>query len=386
MISFKNARFLLPTGVVDNMILMIERDRVVSIVPEVDVSSSTENAIDLEGKLVIPGFIDLQANGGGGVLFNTDTSVDAIREIGRAHARFGTVGFLPTLISSTREKMRAAISAVREAMEQRVPGVLGIHLEGPFLNRSKKGIHSEELISEIQEDDIELVGAASNGVVLLTVAPETVSTKDVARLTQSGVVLWGGHSDATYEEASAALGAGMTGFTHLHNAMSQMQSRAPGMVGAALAHGEAYVGLIGDGHHVHPAVIKTTVKAKLKDKVVLVTDSMQTTGTDQTTFQIGGRTVYVRDGRCTDKKGVLAGAHLGMIEAVRNVADFAEISFPSAVQFATENPSDSIGLGHKFGRIQEGFVASFLVLDAHHQVEQTWIDGVKVFDSKENAN
>jgi N-acetylglucosamine-6-phosphate deacetylase len=339
----------------------------------------SEQALDLEGRLLAPGLIDLQVNGGGGVLFNEAPTVDTLRTIAAAHRRFGTTGLLPTLISDAPETMSRAVDAVGEAIASGVPGVLGIHLEGPFLDPAARGIHAERHLRPLRDDDLEwlcaLPGRLPMGRVLLTVAPGTVGLDAIRRLDRAGVVVFGGHSTAGYDTVRSALDAGLRGFTHLFNAMSPLTSREPGMVGAALEDAGSWAGLIADGHHVHPASLAVAVRAKPRGRSVLVTDAMATVGAAGASFGWDGRTVTARDGCCRLPGGALAGSDLDMIRAVRNIIRFAGVDLEEGLRMGSAYPAAALRLDGELGGIRAGCRASFIELDANLNVRRSWIDG-----------
>jgi N-acetylglucosamine-6-phosphate deacetylase len=370
-----NARVLTAQGWRDDVAVVVDGGRILEIVASDGIAFGTE-VRDLGGRMLLPGFIDCQVNGGGGVLFNDQPTVEGIRAIGEAHRRFGTTGFLPTLISDTSEKMQAAIAAVGAAIGEGVPGVLGIHLEGPFLSREKRGVHAEQFLHA--PDSVELQTAASlqRGLTLLTLAPERVDPEAIRGLAERGVIIAAGHSNADHDTVRAALDAGVRGFTHLFNAMSPLASRAPGMVGAALDHAESWCGVIADGHHVHPAAIRIALKAKPRGKIFFVTDAMPPVGADDPSFTLGGETITARDGICQTANGTLAGSALSMIEAVRNAVTMLGVPLEEAARMASTYPADFLGLGDTHGRIAPGCRADFTVIDAELRVTETWIDGV----------
>jgi N-acetylglucosamine-6-phosphate deacetylase len=370
-----NARVLTAQGWRDDVAVVVDGGRILELVASDGIAFGTE-VRDLGGRMLLPGFIDCQVNGGGGVLFNDQPTVEGIRAIGEAHRRFGTTGFLPTLISDTSEKMQAAIAAVGAAIGEGVPGVLGIHLEGPFLSREKRGVHAEQFLHA--PDSVELQTAASlqRGLTLLTLAPERVDPEAIRGLAERGVIIAAGHSNADHDTVRAALDAGVRGFTHLFNAMSPLASRAPGMVGAALDHAESWCGVIADGHHVHPAAIRIALKAKPRGKIFFVTDAMPPVGADDPSFTLGGETITARDGICQTANGTLAGSALSMIEAVRNAVTMLGVPLEEAARMASTYPADFLGLGDTHGRIAPGCRAGFTVIDAELRVTETWIDGV----------
>jgi N-acetylglucosamine-6-phosphate deacetylase len=370
-----NARVLTAQGWRDDVAVVVDGGRILEIVASDGIAFGTE-VRDLGGRMLLPGFIDCQVNGGGGVLFNDQPTVEGIRAIGEAHRRFGTTGFLPTLISDTSEKMQAAIAAVGAAIGEGVPGVLGIHLEGPFLSREKRGVHAEQFLHA--PDSVELQTAASlqRGLTLLTLAPERVDPEAIRGLAERGVIIAAGHSNADHDTVRAALDAGVRGFTHLFNAMSPLASRAPGMVGAALDHAESWCGVIADGHHVHPAAIRIALKAKPRGKIFFVTDAMPPVGADDPSFTLGGETITARDGICQTANGTLAGSALSMIEAIRNAVTMLGVPLEEAARMASTYPANFLGLGDTHGRIAPGCRANFTVIDAELRVTETWIDGV----------
>ncbi|KAA9132800.1 N-acetylglucosamine-6-phosphate deacetylase [Marinihelvus fidelis] len=340
-----------------------------------DGATAADKTIDLHGRWLAPGLIDIQVNGGGGRLLNDDPSVDTIRTMGAAHRRFGTTGFLPTLISDSADVMCRALTAVRQATAEGVPGVLGIHVEGPFLDPGHRGIHDDRHFRPISDEDIELLTPRGDEVVLLTIAPERYGPTMVRRMVDAGIRVYGGHSGATFEQAREALDAGLSGFTHLFNAMTPFTSRAPGMVGAALQDPNSYVGLIADGHHVHPASVAVAHAAKARDRMLLVTDAMSTIGAEGDSFEWNGETIHVADGALRLADGRLAGSHLDMISAVRNMARFTGIDRTAALRMAATVPAMALGRDHELGYIRPGYRASLVELDDDFSVVGSWIDG-----------
>jgi len=355
--------------------VVLEDNRVVALLPEHDIPEAIDASWDLEGKILAPGLIDIQVNGGGGVMFNSAPTVETIRCIGAAHRRFGTTGFLPTLISSDFDTMQQAIEAVGQAIAEGVPGVLGIHLEGPYLNADKRGIHDADKFCVLDEAGFELLTSLQTGSTLVTIAPELTTAEMISRLSKHGVVVFGGHSAASYEQTREALQAGMRGFTHLFNAMSPFTSREPGMVGAALEDQHSWFGIIADGHHVHPASFAVAVAAKRKGGALLVTDAMATVGSDSKTFKLDGAEIKSADGCCWTESGALAGSNLDMISAVRNTVRFADIDYLEALRMASSYPARALGLEDQLGFIRPGYKANFIELDDDLNLYRSWIDG-----------
>jgi N-acetylglucosamine-6-phosphate deacetylase len=334
------------------------------------------------GDMLAPGFVDLQVNGGGGVMLNDHPDVEGIETICRAHAPFGTTALLPTLITDTPELTAAVVAAGIEAARKKVPGFAGLHLEGPHLSIARKGAHDPKLIRPMTDADLAaLIGARRLLPELLTtVAPESVSPKQVSALTKAGIVVSLGHTDATYATARAYAGAGATMVTHLFNAMSQIGNREPGMVGAAIDDGRLSAGLIADGIHVDPAAIGIAVRAKISPaNIFLVTDAMATIGTDMTSFTLNGRTIYRKDGRLTLDDGTLAGADLDMISAVRFMRRTIGLDLDDALKMASLYPAGAIGQANRFGRFVQGAAANLVALSDKLDVAGVWIDGEQVF-------
>jgi N-acetylglucosamine-6-phosphate deacetylase len=370
-----NARVLADTGFVANMAVLIDGARIAAIVPSEDARVRGAQVVDLAGCTLAPGFIDCQVNGGGGVLFNDQPNVDGIRRIAAAHRRFGTTGLLPTLISDDAAVMHAALEAVRAARAAKVPGVLGIHLEGPFLAPQRKGIHDAGKFRMPDASDLQIIAKADAGRVLVTLAPERASTEAVRELVEHGVIVAAGHTAATYAQVRAALDAGVRGFTHLFNAMSPLQSREPGVVGAALEDRDSWCGVIVDGHHVHPASLRIALAAKPRGKVFLVTDAMPPVGADHPRFTLNGEAITCADGLCTNAQGVLAGSALDMASAVRNTIALVGTPPDEALRMASTYPAEFLGLAQTHGRIAPGYVADLVALDAGFNVRRTWIGG-----------
>jgi N-acetylglucosamine-6-phosphate deacetylase len=339
------------------------------------IRDASVDEIPLVGTLV-PGWIDVQINGGGDVLFNSQPQAESLAVIGSAHQKFGTTGWLPTLITDSSSKMQQAAEAVVEYRQTEKNDVLGIHFEGPFISTGKKGVHSESLIRPINDSDMALLTREDLGKVLVTVAPENVSTVCIKELTDEGVIVALGHSNASLEQAQQAIEAGATGFTHLYNAMSQLDSRQPGMVGAALTTAVSYSGIILDGVHVHPTAAKLAYHSATN--LMLVTDAMPPVGSEKDQFEFFGQTIYRESDRLTNADGRLAGACLDMNTAVTNAMKFLDIDLYSAVDLATKVPAKFLSLSQQYGKIAKGYRANFVMLDRTNRAISTWIDGTLV--------
>lgn len=374
-IALVNGRVLTEDGLRSGLAVLVEDARIVAVVRDDDARLRDADAHDLRDHALLPGFIDAQVNGGGGVLFNNAPTVDAIRRIGAAHRRFGTTGFLPTLISDDVEVMRAAIAAVREAIAQGVPGVLGIHLEGPYLAPARKGTHDAGKFRVPDAGEIALATSLDNGVTLITLAPEQVGVDAIAAFVARGAVVAAGHTAGSYAQIRAGLDAGVRGFTHLYNAMSPLESREPGAVGAALEDRDAWCGLIVDGVHVHPASLRVALVAKPRGKAFLVTDAMPPVGADSPDYVLYGETITARDGVVRNAAGALAGSALDMATAVRNCVELLGLPFDEAARMASTYPAGFLRLGDRFGCIAPGYRADLVALDEAMQVTATWIGG-----------
>jgi N-acetylglucosamine-6-phosphate deacetylase len=370
-----NARVMLDEGLVEGQAVLLDAGRIAAIVDARDARVAGVRTHDLKGALLLPGFIDCQVNGGGGVLFNDDPSVAAIEAIGRAHRRFGTTAFLPTLISADLSVIQRAMDAVREAIARRVPGVIGVHIEGPYINAARKGAHDAAKLRDLDERGVALLSSLGTGRTVVTLAPEMTAAETIRKLADSGVVICAGHTDATYEQTLAAFRAGVSGVTHLFNAMSPMTHREPGTVGAALHDRDCWCGLIVDGRHVHPAVLQFALRAKPSDRFMLVTDAMPSVGSGRDHFMLQGRRISVRDGVCIDDHGTLAGSAIDMASAVRNATKMLGVPLESAVRMASRHPARFLRLQHELGRIAPGMRANLVAADEGLKVRATWIDG-----------
>lgn len=370
-----NACVLTENGFRERQTVVIRDGLIHAVMDDNDFDRQDIEVCDLDGQTLLPGFIDIQVNGGGGVLFNDAPSVDGIRAIGAAHRVYGTTGFLPTLISDDLETVAKAIAATDQAIEAGIPGLLGIHLEGPFLNKKKKGAHDASKFRVLDKDAIALLSSLRNGKTLVTLAPETTSPELIADLVEAGVVVAAGHTNASYDEARAALGAGLSGFTHLFNAMSPLTGRAPGVVGAALDDELSWCGLIVDGHHVHPASLRVALASKPRGRCLLVTDAMPSVGAVEKSFQLNGRAISVADGKCVTADGTLAGSDLDMATAVKNAMNMLRLDTAEAVRMASRYPAEAIGLGAELGQIKAGYRANLVLTNKHMNVIDTWIDG-----------
>lgn len=359
----------------ENCALIVTGDRFESIVAAFDVPPNA-NVAQVDG-ILSPGFVDIQVNGGGGVMFNDDPSVDTLQIMASAHARLGATSILPTLITDTPEQTRAAITAVEKAIASGLPGIIGLHLEGPHLATIRKGAHDPALIRRMDDDDVAMLVRAAQKlpVLMVTLAPENVSLEQIRVLAKAGIILSLGHSDAGFEDSCAAVDAGASCVTHLFNAMSQLSSREPGLVGAALRLGQVSAGIIADFIHVHPDTMAMALAAKTgPGRIFLVSDAMATAGSDIDFFTLNDRRINRHDGRLTLEDGTLAGADLDLAKAVKNTY-LLNHDISSALAMATLIPAKVVGAANKTGAIKPGHTADFVRLNNDIKLVDVWRNG-----------
>ena len=358
----------------DGLAVVINGARIVEVFAVEKLAKNTNRRI-LNGGLLVPGFIDVQVNGGGGALLNDNPTINTVRRIAESHRKFGTTGMLPTIITDAPDILSKAITAVKAALTENVPGVLGIHIEGPFLDKERKGAHEARFIREMTEADVTQVSNSDCGSIMLTLAPNRVAPPMIKSLAEKGVFVSLGHSEASLVEVVKALASGARAFTHIFNAMSQMNGREPGMVGAALTDRNSYCGLIADGYHVHDAAMKVALAAKPKDRMMLVTDAMPTAAGGPESFELQGRMVRREKGKLLLDDGTLAGSNLTMDEAVRYSVQRLGVTLEDALRMASLNPASFLRRDHELGRIKPGYFASLVHLNDDLHVLETWIDG-----------
>lgn len=381
----KGGRVFTGERIVAGLGVLVNGDTVEAVLP-VGAAPADAQVVELAAEsILVPGFLDLQVNGAGGVLFNEGTTADAVLKIAKAVRPYGVTGILPTFITDAREPMNAACAAVEAVAGQGESGILGIHLEGPFLAPQRAGIHNPAHIRTPDDADVAVIGglarrlAATDGRVLLTLAPERVEDQAIARFIEAGVIVAAGHTAATFERVEEAFALGVRGATHLGNAMPPIANRAPGPVMAALASRDAWCGLIADGQHIHPGMMRVMLAAKPAGKIFFVTDAMPPVGTDQTEFTLYGNTILRRDGKLTSIDGVLAGADIDMAQSVRNGVALLGLPLAESLRMASLYPAAYLGLDRRFGRIAPGYRADFAVIDEAVTVKETWIGGTPVW-------
>ncbi|RCW26962.1 N-acetylglucosamine 6-phosphate deacetylase [Vibrio parahaemolyticus] len=373
MYALSNCKIYTGSDVLTDHAVIIENDLIQSIVPVAELPQGIE-VKDLAGSNLSPGFIDLQLNGCGGVMLNDAITPETMQIMHEANLKSGCTSFLPTLITSSDEDMRTAISAAREYHNQYQNQSLGLHLEGPYLNVAKKGIHNVDFIRPSDESMIDLICANADIIAKVTLAPEQNDPEHIARLKAAGIVVSIGHTNATYAEARKGFEAGITFATHLFNAMTPMVGREPGVVGAIYDTPDVYAGIIADGFHVDYTNIRIAHKIK-GEKLVLVTDATAPAGANIDHFIFVGKKVYYRDGKCVDENGTLGGSALTMIEAVQNSVEHAGIALDEALRMATLYPATAIGVEDRLGRVRKGMVANLTIFDRDFKVKATVVNG-----------
>ena len=372
--ALTGARIFDGESIRNEMTVVIDGASIVEVIAAKNLAKGVERRA-LNGGLLVPGFIDVQVNGGGGALLNDSPTITTVRRIAESHRKFGTTGMLPTVITDAPEVLSKAIAAVKAARAENIPGVLGIHIEGPFLDKDRKGAHEAQFIREMTEADVAQIANADCGSIMLTLAPNRVAPELITSLVGKGVLVSLGHSEANLAEVTTALASGARAFTHLFNAMSQLNGREPGMVGAALTDHDSYCGLIADGFHVHDAAMKVALAAKPRSRIMLVTDAMPTAAGGPESFELQGRKIHLKNGKLQLDNNTLAGSNLTMDEAVRYCMERLGVALEDALCMASLNPAAFLRRDHELGRIKSGYLASLVHLSDDLQVLETWIDG-----------
>ncbi|MCL4106648.1 UNVERIFIED_CONTAM: hypothetical protein GTU68_009782 [Idotea baltica] len=362
--------------------IIIENGLVSQILANKELNSAVQRSTITAG-IVAPGFIDLQVNGGGGVMLSASPCQETIETMTAAHRLGGTTSMMPTALSGTAANQKACVAAVRAAQKQGNFGVLGIHLEGPFFDEAKRGAHSADMIRALTASDLTWLSTLNDLRVIVTLAPEHTQEGQIEFLSSTGIRIFAGHTNATYEQLNKAANRGLCGFTHLFNAMSPLTGREPGAVGAALDNDKAWVGIIADNHHVHPVNIKLVQKIKPKGKLFLVTDAMATVGSDNSAFELYGETIEEQDGKLINREGALAGSAISMIEAVRIANTMAGIPLEEVLRMASSYPANVLGCDDQLGFIKPGYRADLVHFDESFKVHNTWVAGI-AYDKRKN--
>ena len=372
MLTLSASRVFTGAEILHGATVRIDGGVITSIVPDI-----RPGAVRLDG-LLAPGLVDVQVNGGGGVMFNDAPTPESLRTITQAHARLGVTALMATLISDERGKMAAALESVARGVREGLPGLLGVHLEGPWLSEPRRGVHPQRHLRKLDAEDLDIVAQKRPFPVLVTLSPEQASPADVRRLVAAGVTVSIGHTAAPHGDVEALLAAGATGFTHLFNAMPPLEGRNPGAVGVALARREAWAGLILDGIHVHPVSAQAAFAAKSAEKLILVSDAMATVGAAHTSMGLFGERIAVVDGALRTQSGTLAGAHLDLATAARNAVAMLGASPEEALRMAGLTPAEFLGADARHGRIAPGARADLVLFGDALDARRVWIGGEEV--------
>lgn len=376
MFALVNGRIYSGHQILDNHAVVIANGRIDRVIPRESLPADVEQR-DVSGAIIAPGFIDLQLNGCGGVQFNDDIdalSVETLEIMQRANEKSGCTSFLPTLITSSDELMQRAIETMRAYLQKHQHQALGLHLEGPWLSKAKKGTHNPALIRLPDAALVQYLCENADVITKVTLAPENAGSDVIRQLTEAGIIVSAGHSNATYEEAKAGFSAGVSFATHLYNAMPTFAGREPGLIGALFDSPDVYCGIIADGLHVHYANVRNAKRIK-GDKLVLVTDATAPAGAAISEFIFAGKTIYYRDGLCVDENGTLSGSALTMIEAVQNSVEHVGIALDEALRMASLYPARAMGVEKQLGSIEAGKIANLTVFTRDFKIIKTFVNG-----------
>lgn len=379
MYALVNGRIFTGHEILDNHAVVIADGLIERVCPR-DALDAAIAQQDVAGAFIAPGFIDLQLNGCGGVQFNDDInalSVETLEIMQRANEKSGCTSYLPTLITSTDALMKRAIETMRAYLAKHQNQAIGLHLEGPWLNKAKKGTHNPELIRLPDTELVDFLCANADVITKVTLAPENAGREVIRKLRDAGIIVSAGHSNATYEEAKIGFSAGVSFATHLYNAMPTFAGREPGLIGALFDSPDVYCGIIADGLHVHYANVRNAKRIK-GDKLVLVTDATAPAGASIDQFIFAGKTIYYRDGLCVDENGTLSGSALTMIEAVQNSVEHCGIALDEALRMATLYPAQAMGVEKQLGTVEAGKVANLTVFTRDYQITKTFVNGDNV--------
>ena len=360
----------------DDHALLVEGKSIVDIVDKNNTPDNF-NKIELDQGILAPGFIDLQVNGGGGVLFNNSPNKESLNTIIKAHQFFGTTSVMPTVISDSLEVLEQCIKTVTEEIKNN-SSLLGIHIEGPFFNTKYRGVHQKQYISTINSDYLNLFESLKGFPVMLTLAPECISSQQLKHLTSLGIKTLAGHSDASYDKLDDAIKNGLDGFTHLFNAMGQISAREPGVVGSALHFENTFASIIVDLHHVHPSLIQLAYQLKPKGKLFFISDSMATINHGKPSFELYDEVVNESDGRLVNSEGKLAGSSITQIDAVKNVYQKCNIPLNQALAMASRYPAEYLGIENHLGSLKPGYRADLVHFDSNFKVHSAWVSGKQI--------
>jgi N-acetylglucosamine-6-phosphate deacetylase len=357
----------------DNRALLIDGENIIDVINEHDIPNNFEIQ-KLNGGILSPGFIDLQVNGGGGKLFNNSPDKESLNAIIEAHQHFGTTSIMPTVISDSLNVLKRCATTISEEIESN-KSLLGVHIEGPFFNVKYRGVHQKQYINTINSDYLNLFESLQDFPVMLTLAPECISTKQLKHLKSLGFKILAGHTDASYDQLEEAIKYGLDGFTHLFNAMGQISAREPGVVGSALTFDNATASIIVDLHHVHPSLIQMAYKQKPQGKLFFVSDSMATIHHGEPSFELYDEVVSESNGRIINSEGKLAGSSITQIDAIKNAYQSCNIPLNEALAMASRYPAEYLGVANYLGSLESGYRADLTHFSLDFQVKNVWVAG-----------
>ena len=357
----------------DNKALLIDGENIIGIVAKNDIPDNIKIQ-QLNGGILSPGFIDLQVNGGGGKLFNNSSDKESLDEIIKAHQHFGTTSIMPTVISDSLNVLQRCTSTISNEINNN-KSLLGVHIEGPFFNVKYRGVHQKQYINTINNDYLNLFESLQGHPVMLTLAPECISIKQLKHLKSLGFKILAGHTDASYDQLEEAIKYGLDGFTHLFNAMGQISAREPGVVGSALNFNNTAASIIVDLHHVHPSLIEMSYKQKPKGKLFFVSDSMATINHGEPSFELYDEVVSESNGRLINSEGKLAGSSITQIDAIKNAYTSCNITLSDAIAMATSYPAEYLGVDDYLGSLKANYRADLAHFDIDFNVKNVWVAG-----------
>ncbi len=371
--AIKGARIFCGKDFADNHALLYENEKIIEIVNESEIPKDFEIQ-NLNGGIISPGFIDLQVNGGGGKLFNNSPDKESLDTIISAHQYFGTTSIMPTVISDSLNVLQKCTDTISQEIDNN-KSLLGVHIEGPFFNVKYRGVHQKQYINTINATYMNLFKTLDKYPVMLTLAPECISIKQLKSLKSLGFKILAGHTDANYDQLEEAIKFGLDGFTHLYNAMGQISAREPGVVGSALDFDETWASIIVDLHHVHPSLIKLSYKQKPEGKLFFVSDSMATINHGEPSFELYDEVVSESNGRIINSEGKLAGSSITQIDAIKNAYQNCNIPLESAISMATLYPAEYLGVSNYLGKLKKGYRADFAHFDSDFKIQNVWVAG-----------
>ena len=361
---------------IEHKALLIDDQHIAGIVNK-DAIPTDFQVKKLEGGILSPGFIDLQVNGGGGKLFNNSPDKESLNTIISAHQYFGTTSIMPTVISDSLNILQKCTDTISNEIDNN-HSLLGIHIEGPFFNVKYRGVHQKQYINTINASYLNLFETLDKFPVMLTLAPECISIKQLKHLKSLGFKILAGHTDANYDQLEEAVKYGLDGFTHLFNAMGQISAREPGVVGSAFDFDETSASIIVDLHHVHPSLINLSFKQKPKGKLFFVSDSMATINHGEPSFELYDEVVSESNGRIINSEGKLAGSSITQIDAIKNAYQKCSIPLESAISMATLYPAEYLGVSDYIGQLKKGYRADLAHFDSNFHVQNVWLAGKQI--------